>query len=263
MWATVTILLGICSTAWMDWHIAIPVLIVYMFYLPKKRDSVREWMPMFRWLRTTHCPLTYAGRVDVLAEKTTPRIFVFHPHGLHCVGASLIGSDPFMSHLRIACSSVLFWLPIVKELVAWAGAFPCNRDDIKAMLKSNQPVILYPGGMNEIPGATYLQSYNRRTGFIKLAMELGVDIVPCWVDGENELYDVYHPFPRLQHWCYRKFRYPWPVLSWGWRWVPFLPKSNKLTVYVGDPIKTQSTGNIETYDEMCQTILHQLKGNSK
>jgi 1-acyl-sn-glycerol-3-phosphate acyltransferase len=263
MWATISILLGVFVASIFESSTAITLFLLYMLYVPKKWDALRSRLPMFTWLRNTHCQLSYAGNVEVLADKNVPRLFVFYPHGVHCVGATLIGSDPFMSHLRIACSSVLFWLPIVKDFGGWAGAFPCNRKDIEAMLKSKQSVILYPGGMNEIPGATYLQSEKRRTGFIKVAMELGVDIVPCWVDGENDLYDVYHPFPALQHWCYKKFRYPWPLISWGWKWVPFLPKSKKLTVHVGDPIKTQSTGDIEKYDEMCQTILHQLKGNSK
>lgn len=259
MWVTLSFLLGVCAVSWMEWKVAVCVLTIYMLYLPVKRDSLRKWMPMFPWLRNTHCKLSYSGRVDVLSDRDTPRLFVFRPHGLHCVGACLIGSDPFMSHLRIACSSVLFWLPIVKEFVGWAGAFPCHGEDIRAMLKSKQSVVLYPGGLNEIPGATYLQTYKRRTGFIKIAMELGVDIVPCWVDGENELYDVYHPFPTLQHWCYRQFRYPWPLISWGWRWVPFLPKSNPLTVIVGDPITTHPSGSIEVYDEQCQQFYNKIK----
>lgn len=259
MWATVALFLGLFAVSWLDWMLAALLFIFYMSYLPQKRDSVRRWMPVFPWLRTQHCRLTYEGRLDVLGGESKARIFVFHPHGVHCVGATLLGSDPTMTHLRIACSSVLFWVPIVKEFAGWSGAFPCHADNIREMLKSNQPIVLYPGGLSEIPGADYLRPSKPRIGFLRIAMELGVDVVPCWVDGENDLYDVLHPLPWLQKLSYQLFRYPWPLISWGWKWVPFLPKAKKVTIRVGDPIATRYDGNIAVYEEQYRAALHKLK----
>lgn len=249
MWPTVAFILGLLAISWVDWLLGSLVFAAYMIYLPAKRDSMRRWMPVFPWLRKTQCKLSYEGRVDLLSDKATPRIFAFHPHGVHCVGACLLGSDPDMAHLRIACSSVVFWVPIVKEFAAWAGAFPCHANDIRAMLKSKQPVVIYPNGLREIPGADYLQDGKERLGFLRIAMENGVDIVPCWVDGEGDLYDVWHPWPALQKFCYSVFRYPWPLVSWGWRWVPFLPKAKKVTIRVGEPIPTRLDGNLAVYQE--------------
>jgi len=266
MWATFFTLLSIAAIynvialLGISWEVAIGVFFAYMMYLPPQCDSVRRWR-LFEWLRGPQCSLSYTGNVDLLKEAKG-RIFVFHPHGVHCAGAVLLGSDPAMAHVRIACTYFLFWVPVAKEFVAWSGCINCTDFNIKKALKAESPVVLYPGGISEIPGADHLREpafkkqpsetdahyvYTRRKGFVRLAMEQGCEIVPCWVHGEVDLYDVVHPFPSIGKKCYEWFRYPWPVVSWGWRWVPFLPKKQTVTIEVGKPIATRLDGDLDAY----------------
>lgn len=245
----------------MSWDLMVVTFIGYMLYLPKKNEFARRlWM--FKWMRTTMTNLSFERRVDVLMDKRSPRVFGFHPHGVHCVAATLISTEPATRHIRVACTYFLFWVPVIKEFCGWGNAFSCEGDKIKSNLRKGTPIIIYPGGINEVPGAHYMREpeydmapggdeqyyvYKRRRGFIRVAMEQGVDIVPCWVDGEYDLYTLYHPFPRIQRWCYDHFRYPWPMVSIGWKWIPFLPKPRKVTVWVGDPIPTEPDGDVEEY----------------
>lgn len=279
MWATFFSLLGlgvITLVVWLfalSWEFMLLSTVIYMMYLPKKNEWMRQ-MRLFKWLREDWCQLSFQGRTDIILDKTQPRVFGFHPHGVFCVGATLLSTEPKLRHLRVACTYFLFWLPIIKEFCSWGNAFSCDEEHIKSNLNSNIPVVIYPGGINEVPGAHYLREdsrdpeydgdspyyvYKKRKGFIRVAMDREVDVVPCWTDGENEMYDpVWHPFPRIQKWCYNVFRYPWPVVSIGWKWVPFLPKKKKVTVWVGDPIPTNKNGNLEEYHRLYHKGLKEL-----
>jgi len=261
MWATISLGLLLLLLSFLPWPASLLGLLGYFVYSPRKWHALREYHAGFRWLRESHCSLSYAGRVDILREERA-RIFVFHPHGMHCIGAVLLASDPSLTHLRIACSSFLFWVPIVREFCAWGNAFACSRKAIEQCLASNSSVVLYPGGMNEIPAARFLSPNDlhlERRGFLRIAMEQEIDVVPCWVAGETELYTVYHPWPALQQFCYRFFRYPWPVISLGWHWLPCLPKSRPLIVHVGEPIVVRRDGNLEEYHEQYRKAILELQ----
>jgi len=289
MWATFFSLVGLCFIIYvphyvigMSWELMLLAFFGYMLYLPKKSELARQ-MRLFKWLREDWCQLSFKGQTGVILDKKTPRVFGFHPHGVHCVGASLMASEPTMRHLRIACTTFLFWVPVIKEFCSWGNAFPCDREHIENNLKAGTPIVIYPGGINEIPWANYLREeqyqlkegederyyvYKKRMGFIRVAMNTGVDVVPCWVDGENDLYGpVCHPLHRIQKWCYNTFRYPWPVISFGWRWVPFLPKRKKVTVWVGDPIPTTADGDLveyhKQYHESLQRLIDEVKNSKK
>lgn len=279
MWATFFSLLGFAIIIYvphyvigLSWEIMILTFVGYMLYSPKKNEWVRSsWF--FRYMRESHCHLSFSGNTDVLKDKDNARIFGFHPHGVHCMGATLVSTDPTMRHLRVACTSFLFWIPVIKDFCAWGNAFSCDKEHIKNNLNSGVPVIIYPGGINEVPGAIYMReleyqvkdgeeeryfTYKRRKGFIRTAMDRGVDIVPCWVDGEYDLYTLYHPFHWLQRWSYNRVRYPWPMISIGWKWIPFFPKPVKVTVWTGDPIPTSKDGNLDEYHRLYYKGLYEL-----
>lgn len=268
MWATVSSLLGLSLLYLILFALPFPVFlsifVFYISYASGPRPNFRKTFPGFTWLREQHCKLSYTGNDAILFDKNKARLFIFHPHGVHCVGATLLGSDPKTTHVRIACTYLLFWIPIVREFAYWSNSFSCTRENIVESIKNGYSVVLYPGGMNEIPGAYFLRNdqkqtpYTKRKGFIDVAMTLGCEIVPCWIDGEEALYDVFHPFPKLQKLCYKLFRYPWPLISWGWKYVPFLPKSKPVTIRVGNPIQCVLSGNRDEYFQQYEAEVHRL-----
>lgn len=248
------------------------IFVIYILYVPGKSEWVRN-MWLVQWFRNKVYRISYKGNVNMFLDKRTPRVYGFHPHGVHCVGAVYVNVDPLTRHIRIACTSFLFWVPVIKDFAGWGDAFSCEEKKIKSVLKEGSSIIIYPGGINEVPGAYYLREpeyrsspddderyyvYKRRKGFIRVAMEQGVEVVPCWVDGEYDLFTLYHPFPRIHKWCYDHFRYPWPIISLGWKWMPFVPKPKKLTVWIGDPISTYPGGDLDEYHRAYHEGLYKL-----
>lgn len=80
----------------------------------------------------------------------------------------------------------------------WAmlhGIIECSRESLHYMLNSEKQgnaCVLVVGGAEESmdahPGMTEL-TLMKRKGFIKVALETGASLVPCYSFGENELFE--------------------------------------------------------------------------
>ena len=104
-------------------------------------------------------------------------------------------------------------------------------------------------------------TYNKRKGFIQVAKEAGVPLVPVWVEGEYDLYKVYHPWPALQRRIYAWTKYPGPFYSSGW-WGSFWPKHVPLKVYIGKEIPT-ADHEVDELHELFYKELERLKDKCK
>jgi len=96
----------------------------------------------------------------------------------------------------------------------------------------------------------------RRLGFVRLAMQLGVPIVPVFGAGQSKLYSYWRPFyDSPKGWISRK---RWsaiarkigfvPMVIWGWKGTP-IPRQKKMTIVVGRPIQVPHHPSIEEIDD--------------
>jgi len=85
---------------------------------------------------------------------------------------------------------------------------------------------------------------SQRKGFVKIAMEVGSTLVPCFVFGETETYNQSGPFAQVWNRLTSSVRNCFgiaPVFFSGAGWIQgslgFLPKRRKLRVVMGKPIE--------------------------
>ncbi len=85
----------------------------------------------------------------------------------------------------------LFDIPYVREFFLKGGAVNANPKNAKALLKEENCVFLAPGGIYEglvcQPGMKRIP-WERRTGFVEVALETNSPIVPTFCGGINEVY---------------------------------------------------------------------------
>ena len=90
----------------------------------------------------------------------------------------------------------MFKIPIFREAILYMGCIPATKGHIGHMLKKGNSVVIIPGGAKEMvackKGSQEESWYlNDHKGFIRIAEEHGVPIVPLYIEGEQDLFTYY------------------------------------------------------------------------
>ena len=104
-----------------------------------------------------------------------------------------------MPHHRIlhfcAVQTVLqvqaLYMPATRHFWWWLGVRPIDKANIHRLLKSNNSVVLVPGGNTECRVMKHGQEtlyLRKRLGFVRLAMNHGAPLVPAFAFGQTDTY---------------------------------------------------------------------------
>eukprot|EP00456_Euglypha_rotunda_P012496 TRINITY_DN13559_c0_g1_i1.p1 TRINITY_DN13559_c0_g1~~TRINITY_DN13559_c0_g1_i1.p1 ORF type:complete len:192 (+),score=6.80 TRINITY_DN13559_c0_g1_i1:69-578(+) len=120
----------------------------------------------------------------------------------------------------------------------WLGGREVSRIAIDKILKDGRSVLLVPGGQREMRHSSgdtkEFHIVTRHKGFVRVAIEHGVDLVPIFSFGEDQMIQNIR-MPRIQAWTTKFLGYGFPFLPFG-RWYLPLPNPVPITVVVGPPI---------------------------
>ena len=206
--------------------------VVGRLYLPSYADGAeRTGVRASRWFRRLRVWRILHAWTDFRSEvhpRETVALFAVHPHGFLPVsvalGFALVGrggpiiSDGSDRDPLIAITRLVFWIPFVREIFLWAGCVTAERAVMVAILRERSLVVV-PGGLRE---STVLDHARMRFlfchwGFLSVAREASVSIVPIFAQGENRVWVVMPGWSRLRRFATRAMLYPFPTL-----FVPFL-----------------------------------------
>lgn len=193
-------------------------------YLPFYLDGA-ERRPGSRWSKAA------ASFIRSLLRKALPRLFdlgfcveqpdrlagqqailVVHPHGVLSLGHWLLitGFDDSLENaLPSACrcalsAGVLFRLPFIRELCLLFGQVDASRPVAKRCLEQGSSISVVVGGEREQllsqRGEKEELVLKKRQGFVRLALEYGVPLVPVYVFGESQLFLQSRLFLRSRLW---------------------------------------------------------------
>lgn len=195
----------------------------------------------------------YFGKFDVRSDAPidpSGQYFVgSHPHGTLIFQRMFWRSsllEPLFprSRLRMLGASVLFRIPIVREMTLWFGAVDASKPTCETLLRERCSVVVYPGGIDEMPlsgdGPGSAVRLRTRTGFIRLAVKFGVPVLPTFCFGELEAVSAVSPLPSgLAKWLQKTLRMS--TTCFLGRWNLFLPRRVPFTLCIGTPISTRQT----------------------
>jgi 1-acyl-sn-glycerol-3-phosphate acyltransferase len=138
-----------------------------------------------------------------------------------------------------------FRIPLVRTVLPWLGGVEGTRDNALAALRQGSLVVCYPGGARETfkpAHGRYTLRWERALGFVRLAAQAGVPVVPFAGFGVDDTF-LYPPGAErlcLQLAAHEKYRMPL-VVGLG----P-LPLPVKLTFAVGEPHEPPPVGAPES-----------------
>jgi 1-acyl-sn-glycerol-3-phosphate acyltransferase len=129
----------------------------------------------------------------------------------------------------------LFDIPFVREFFLRGGAVNANPKNAKKLLEGGNCVMLSPGGIYEAlvtrPGIKRIP-WERRTGFVRTAVEAKVPIIPTYGHGIDKVYFNSQFLLRQRIKLLEKSRFSMPLFAG----IGLLPFPAKLTHYIGRPI---------------------------
>lgn len=177
-------------------------------------------------------------------------INIWHPHGISGVTPVIHNGYRITNPDYIPTKGVVhygyFMLPFIKDIIPLLNAVPSDEYSIRDTLE-HESLSITLGGVDEMrrsfPKDLQLV-VRKRKGIFKIALELGIPIVPVLTYGEQEVFPesdlgvlkMYNEFM----YTYFRFRIPFPTLNSVLNWTrlsqtPLEP----IKTYTGKPILTK------------------------
>ena len=158
--------------------------------IPRHRPAfVDTLLPSLRLLQKYH-------RYEAVGLNHVPKgpsIMVIN-HGLWPLHAFLFAAtcvERLHIYSRGVMASFLFQLPLLRDFLLAFGVVNASRENIRQLLKRGACVLVAPGGTQEglmtRPGIKTLP-WEDRTGFVEVALEEGVPILPSYCHGMEKAY---------------------------------------------------------------------------
>lgn len=138
--------------------------------------------PVFRGLENIPetRPLLFIGNHTMYGVIDVPQLFF----GLYRQRGIVLRSTAEKAH---------FHIPGWRELLVRYGAVDGNRENVEAVLRAGEALLLFPGGAREAfkrQDQRYKLLWGDRVGFARLAIRTGATIVPFAAVGADDIFDV-------------------------------------------------------------------------
>jgi hypothetical protein len=230
--------------------------VVYFIYCTLSKASVKggSWAA-FRRSASVWEPLIRYFDQQVLAEPLPetggPYIFCMHPHAIHGLGmmqlmyekSQLFETVPGYKRWADKCvglvATVLFYIPYVREIFLWGGYREVSRHSATRALREGNSVYLIVGGeaeslLSHEGTDKVVVAGHRRKGFVKLALQNGCPLVPCYMFGNTDTFHTSYFLFGFRKWLSKRFQICLPIF-WG-RWLTPTPFNVRLTIGFGAPV---------------------------
>jgi hypothetical protein len=245
-------------------------LVLILIYITTYRGSPHHsGSRAVKWFRGKNMLFTtlerfFSGRLvgapQLRSDK--PYMFGFHPHGIYPLTCFWLTRGEQWSNIYpditvdVLGASVMFYAPYIRDVLMWAGARDVSRKSIVRTLSEKRSVMLVPGGQREMrlcnPSKDSMILSTKHKGFIRLALQQGVDLVPTLSLGEEQLLQNIHA-PAMQEWTTKWIGFGLPMWVHG-RWFCPFPNPQCITVAMADPIHTSDEPIAEPSPELIDDV---------
>eukprot|EP00162_Nutomonas_longa_P004845 comp15554_c0_seq1/m.23808 comp15554_c0_seq1/g.23808 ORF comp15554_c0_seq1/g.23808 comp15554_c0_seq1/m.23808 type:complete len:339 (-) comp15554_c0_seq1:66-1082(-) len=234
----------------MDWRFALP----FLLYLPSyvSLAELHGGRPEFNaWIRGSFIwrVLAWYFKLDLVktVELDPKKAYIFglHPHGILPFGTitnMVTDASGFAEkfpglQIRGLAASFCFYLPIYRDLVLAGMVCDAARYSAHRLLEKKLSLFLVPGGATEALYASPDEDVlvlKKRLGFVRLALQHGVSLVPVFSFNENNTFSQLATSNPTVSKIKRKFQAIFgislPLIT------NIIPRRAQITTVIGGPI---------------------------
>jgi len=157
-------------------------------------------------------------------------------------------------------------IPVWRDLLTMGGMVRGTRENVRAMMRDGQNILVFPGGADEVfkaRGQDYRLMWKERLGFARLAIEFGYPIVPFAAVGAEEMYHVVVDSrtpvaAQVSALMRRLVGLPLPPLVRGVG-PTLLPRPERLYFWFGNPIDTARYGGAGNDDAAARNVRDEVR----
>lgn len=138
-------------------------------------------------------------------------------------------------------ASVLFWIPLVRELSVWTRCIDASKPVAERALRNGSSLMVIPGGEAEQIATKCGQEevkLLKRYGFVKLALAHGAALVPCYVFGCVDLYSTYSYLHGPREFLRKRFGVCVPLYLGS---AGMLPRQVPMDMCYGEPLELSAS----------------------
>ena len=156
-------------------------------------DYIERALPAIRAWSDYYFRAEVEGLDEIPADE--PVLLVGNHSGGTLIADTFVFSQHFYDHFGAErvfhqlAHDLVFQVPGVRASLSRFGTVPANPGNMRRALDRGAALLVYPGGDHETYRPTWEQDtidFAGRTGFVKLALELGTPIVPVVAIGGQE-----------------------------------------------------------------------------
>lgn len=231
------------------WSLALLALLLVLMFIPLYEKSwLAEGVAKFICKHSPgHFPFTFVMEEKEAFDPNRAYLFAVEPHSVLPIG--ILAFCHYTEYLPIRkvkalASSAIFVTPILRHIWSWLGLVPASSKMLSNSLSDGYSCVLIPGGVREMlfmehdREVVYLK---KRYAFIRIAMETGSPLVPCFIFGQTHVYNWWKPTGKVYNELSRLLRFP-PLAFWGMFGSP-VPFPRPVHVVVGKPMEIKKNEN--------------------
>ncbi|MFM1875951.1 MAG: hypothetical protein RL266_1688 [Bacteroidota bacterium] len=136
----------------------------------------------------------FFGMDNVHPDK--PALYVTNHSVLGALDGTLWAAQLYMEKdifMRSLVDDLHYMMPGWKDIAPKLGFVRGSRENCAAMMEHGEHIMVYPGGGRETckrKGEKYKLTWKKRTGFARMAIESGYDIITVAQVGQEDAYDI-------------------------------------------------------------------------
>ena len=163
----------------------------------------------------------------------------------------VLDNHPAGRNLRLLGADLVYTVPLLGRLARASGHVPANPEEAERLLNAGELVGVFPEGFKGI-GKPFVNRYRLqrfgRGGFARLALRLGVPMVPCAIVGAEEIYPMIADWPELA----ARLKLPYFPITPLFPWlgpVGAIPLPSNWMIEFCDPVPTDGFTPDQCEDE--------------